>query len=758
VTSDTSDERGWWRTFLVGCAGLLLLAAIAFAPIVRSGWIWDDDSYVVENPVLRDSDGLAAIWRPGGTPQFYPVVFTSFWIEARIHGPDFADDPLPFHLVNWALHVASAILLWRLLVRLRVPGSSSAAWLAAALFAVHPMQVESVSWVTERKNVLSLVFALASLHCWLRWLDARSTASDRDALGARSDAAMPAVGWLVLALAAFVLGMLSKTTIAFVAPTLVAIELWRRAAWSAAVAGAIALFFVVGVPLGLLTVWIESTHVSGVGSGLALEPLDRLVLAPRVVLFYAWTWIWPTNLAFIYERWTIDGTQLVQWLPFLACLAVAAAAIAVLLRSGRRGPVLLLVVHLAVLFPALGFFDVYPFRFSFVADHFAYASAATMAIATAWCVDRLAERGGVLLARTIGAGLLVVCVPLTAVQTTAYRDEETLWRRTLAVVPNAWMPASNLSAILLERAARSAEAGRNDAALAAAAEAESLAATAIAELERGGPADEFSAWLHRAEALRLLGRPAEAIAAIDAAIVRAPEQPELVWSRGRSLEAIGRVGEATDALLQAALMPERIRADTVRGDPALVERRRARQADAVRLALATGRGVDAIPVLELMRGEADARGDRRSRNEALAQIGAVHATNGDPARAREAFEAALAPPAEPALLVRVLPLFVDVLLAPPVDHDRAGDALAAATWLVEASGRADPMAHLLRARALAALERRDEARTSFAEAERLVRSPTPGSPLATDAALSARLERELELRRAEILGPGESPR
>jgi protein O-mannosyl-transferase len=132
---------------------LLLVVAvlIAYLPALQGGYIWDDNRYVTENPILPQPDGLAAIWTdPGATIQYYPMVFTTFWLEYRLWGLN----PLGYHATNILLHALSALLLWAILRRLAVPG----AWLAAALFALHPVHVESVAWVTERKNVLSGLF------------------------------------------------------------------------------------------------------------------------------------------------------------------------------------------------------------------------------------------------------------------------------------------------------------------------------------------------------------------------------------------------------------------------------------------------------------------------------------------------------------------------------------------------------------------------------------------------------------------------
>ena len=145
--------------------GLILFAItlIAYLPAWHAGFIWDDDDYVINNTTLRSLDGLRQIWFViDALPQYYPLVHTTFWLEYHLWGLN----PLGYHLVNIGLHATGAVLLWRVLKRLQLPG----AWLAAAIFAIHPVEAESVAWVTERKNVLSAVCYFAAALAYLRFL------------------------------------------------------------------------------------------------------------------------------------------------------------------------------------------------------------------------------------------------------------------------------------------------------------------------------------------------------------------------------------------------------------------------------------------------------------------------------------------------------------------------------------------------------------------------------------------------------------
>ena len=161
-----SQSPTLWRTSLgtmvIPAAVIVVAVMLAYLPALHGDFIWDDPKYVSENPILRDPDGLSRIWTElGATVQYYPLVFTAFWLEYRIWGLD----TFGYHLINVLLHAASSILLWRVLRRLSVPG----AWLAATIFALHPLQVESVAWITERKNVLAGFFYLAAALSYLHF-------------------------------------------------------------------------------------------------------------------------------------------------------------------------------------------------------------------------------------------------------------------------------------------------------------------------------------------------------------------------------------------------------------------------------------------------------------------------------------------------------------------------------------------------------------------------------------------------------------
>lgn len=411
---------------------LLLLTLSAYGPALGAGFIWDDDYYVEGNQLLRSTDGLYRIWRdPSATPQYYPLVFTSFWVEYHLWGLA----PSGYHLGNILLHGLNAVLLWRLLRRLAVPG----AWLAAAVFALHPVHVESVAWITERKNTLSAFFYLAALAAYLRFCPPEAPA-----------APYRRWQWYFLALALFVAALLSKTVTCSLPAAVLVILWWKRGRLARRDIAALAPFFAVGIGLGLTTAWLEKHHVGAAGVDWALSPVARLLVAGRAPWFYAGKLVWPARLIFIYPKWRIDPSAAWQ-----VAFPVAAASVVLALWAARRrigrGPLAAVLLFGGTLAPALGFFDVYPFRYSYVADHFQYlASTALIALLTAAMTGagRCLASG---MRRTAAALILVVLAFLTWRQTLAYKDLQTLWQDTLTKDPDCWMAHLNLGQILQKR-------------------------------------------------------------------------------------------------------------------------------------------------------------------------------------------------------------------------------------------------------------------------------------------------------------------
>jgi tetratricopeptide (TPR) repeat protein len=581
----------------VPAVGIFAATLVAYAPVYRAGFIWDDDAHVTR-PDLRDWSGLGRIWSSlTSTQQYYPVLHSAFWMEHRLWG----DAAVGYHLLNVLLHALAACLFAQVLLRLYALGSDStgaltasgsaggvgraeagserrsgtaavvpahaaptnprwsrvhgAAWLAAALFALHPVAVESVAWISEQKNTLSTVFYLAAALAYLGF--------DRNRT----------VGAYFAGLILFALAVLTKSVTVTLPATLLVALWWRRGAlgWRRDVAPLLP-WFALAVGAGLTTAWVERTYVGASGLAFDLSWAERVVLAGRVAWFYLGKLLWPHPLMFIYPRWTAAELGGGYWLFPLAVLAVL-GTLAWDRRRGR-GRLAAALCFVGALFPALGFFNVYPFVFSYVADHFSYLAALPLlALAAAAAVaggEKVAAgasrragppapaRGGVAIAlalAVLGLGAL------TFRQAGTYRDLESLYGTTLALNPDAWLAHDNLGVVL-------ARSGRLTEAIAHYREALRLnpnyaqtqnnLGDAWAQLRQWDEADaayaaalrlrpDFAqAELNWGNALSDRGAYGEAIGHYERALRIQPESAEAEYRLGSALANTGRLADAAD--------------------------------------------------------------------------------------------------------------------------------------------------------------------------------------------------------------------
>ena len=421
----------WWP-------GLFLFALTCgvYAREPFNGFIWDDPQYVVDNPTLQSPGGLWDIWTdPRATPQYYPAVHTSFWVEARLWGTRHAAG---YHVDNVLLHAAAAVLLWRALAAIGVPWP----WLVAAVFAVHPVMVESVAWVTERKNVLSTVFYLLAFHAYRRTGLLRLDEETRVYTGG-SDRT-----WYAAALALFLLALFSKTVTCSLPAALLLIAYWKRGRITRPDVRPLLPMFAAGLALSALTAHLERTHVGANGPDFDwITPADRVLIAGRAAVFYAGKIVWPTHLLFMYPRWAIDPHQRWQWI----CPAAVTATVVGLWLARRRlgrGPLVATLFFLGTLVPALGFVNVYPMRYAWVADHFQYLASIGLIALVVAAFDRAAR---VVPRSIIAAAVLAPLAVLTWRQQRIYGDAETLWRDTTARNSASWMAHVNLANALADR-------------------------------------------------------------------------------------------------------------------------------------------------------------------------------------------------------------------------------------------------------------------------------------------------------------------
>ena len=473
-----SRDRAWLEFALLSITALL-----CYGPCLNGQFVWDDDAWTLHlQKLLSDIHGLGVIWtRLTALQQYYPLTATTFWVDYHFWG----FWTLPYHVENLVLHVLAALLFWRLLKRLEVPG----AWLACAILALHPMMVESVGWITERKNVLSLALFLGALLCYGRfnndWRPDPDSMPPKDLFPRQSRAYLAA---LLLFLAAY----LAKATAFSFPAVLLLIAWWKRGRWQLVRDVVPTLpFFAIALGLGGLTTWLERTHVGATGPDWNLSFVERCLIAGRALWFYVGKLLWPAELCFIYPRWQIDTHAASQWAwPILTAIVVAGLWLA----RGRigRGPVTAVLIYAGSLFPLLGFMNGYFMRYSYVCDHWAYLPSLSLIALGAALLTRVSERAQGQRAFYVSAALVLLTFAiLTWHHSEIFKDSETLYRRTLARTPDADLAHNNLG-LLLFRAGESEE--------------------AIKHFERALQIRPGSAHAHNnlANAYRVTGRPRQA--------------------------------------------------------------------------------------------------------------------------------------------------------------------------------------------------------------------------------------------------------
>jgi tetratricopeptide (TPR) repeat protein len=424
---DSNQSSGLARQDWLLALLLAIVTMLAYLPAWNGTPIWDDDAHLTK-PELRSLEGLGRIWtQPGATQQYYPLVHTLFWVEHQLWG----DWPAGYHLLNILLHCASALLLVRILRWLEIPG----AWLAAAIFLLHPIQTESVAWISELKNMLSGVFYFGAILVYLKFDRSRNLAS------------------YAAALALFLLGLMSKTVIATLPAAILIIFWWKRGklSWRRDLLPLIP-FFLLGTAAGLFTAWVERSLIGAEGSDFNYSITERVLIAGRVFWFYLGKLIWPFELIFVYPRWEVSAV--VWWQYLYPAAALLLLAVLAWLSRRWRAPLAALLFYILTLFPVLGFLNVYTFRYSLVADHFQYLANLGIIVPVAAGISLLLQRTQHW-RRPIGYTVCLVFLALLSVltwsQSAMYRDIETLWRTTIERNPKAWMAHNNLGSALLQK-------------------------------------------------------------------------------------------------------------------------------------------------------------------------------------------------------------------------------------------------------------------------------------------------------------------
>jgi tetratricopeptide (TPR) repeat protein len=425
----------WLRRDWLWGLVLALAVILTYTPVWYAGFIWDDDLLVTTNPCIVGPLGLKEIWTTSAADICH-LVLTTFWVEHALWGLA----PLGYHLVNVVLHAACAILLWRVLRSLRVPG----AWLGAALWALHPVQVESVAWISEMKNTQSCLFYLLTVLFFVRWLKTRGS-DDRNG-----------DGWsYALTLLFAALAMASKSSTVVLPVVLCLCAWWMEGRWHWRNLARVVPIFLMSAAASALSIWMLGLHLAAATPDpqwVRTWP-ERVAAAGDVIWFYLGKLFWPHPLIMVYPRWQIDAGQWVSYLPLLAVIIVL-----FILWSRReswsRPWFFVFAYFLAALSPVLGLFDNTFFRYSLVFDHFQYLAGMGPLALAAVAMVRLAD---VIIPRkpqlqlALCAGLLLVLGMTSWQRVWVYQSEETLWTDTLAKNPNCWGAYNGLGYALLQK-------------------------------------------------------------------------------------------------------------------------------------------------------------------------------------------------------------------------------------------------------------------------------------------------------------------
>jgi protein O-mannosyl-transferase len=534
---------------------LLLIAAtvVAYWPALHGDFLWDDDSHISTNDSLRSLTGLRDIWlKPGATLQYYPLTFTLFWVGYHL----WALNTFGYHLLTLSMHCITAVLLWQVLVRLRVHG----AFLAGAIFALHPVCVMSVAWMAELKNTLSGALALTTAWTYLRFAGL-GVYDPGD--GSKQEAAR--IDWrlYVLALVLFQLALLAKTAVSFLPLTLFLIVWWQRDRlqwrdlWP--------LFPMLGmaVAMGQVTSYVEQHSGGASGSEFNIGFLERVLISGRSFWFYLGKIFFPHELTFIYPRWQVNTGAWWQYVYPVATVGLLWGLWKARRRFGKAPFVAMLHFYVGTSFLIL-ILVLYMTRYSFVSDHWQYFGCmSVMALAAAGISMVLGRFEGTspFLKPVFCGTLLLVLGALTWRQCGTYADLETFWRTTLAENPDCWMAHISLGSLLRKQGHMEEAIEHYHQAL----EREPNSWEALndlgAALADGGQYEEAIGYYRKAieidpnrflvqknlgHALAAEGRYAEAIECYQKAIQTNPDYSDALNDLGAALAAQGRFVDAIE--------------------------------------------------------------------------------------------------------------------------------------------------------------------------------------------------------------------
>jgi tetratricopeptide (TPR) repeat protein len=410
-----------WKT-LGGAMAVVLTVFLVYFPALRGEFVWDDDLLVTGNPLLRSVSGLAEIWSGSRTPDYLPLTNTILWLEFHFFG----QNPAGYHAFNILLHATNALLIWMLLRKLNVNGG----WLAAMIFAIHPLHAESVGWISELKNVLSMFFALLSILCFIR-------------------ANGPAY---LASIFLFGLALLSKTQIVFLSGVLLLVEWWRsgKVGWRAV--ARTAPFFAMSILAGVATIWFQNRGIGDedipVGS-----IARRFANAGMAVWWYVGKLLCPVRLMAVYPNWRFDSPRPTEWLPLIA-LVVLVTFLWLRRNRGTRDLFFAIACFILALLPALGFLRMAYIRSgTLVANHFQYLADFPLIALFSAAVVSISKRGAIVRGIVYAGIVLVLAAAATSTWTQAelFQNEEAFWLDTLSKNPKAWQGHARLGQRFVRR-------------------------------------------------------------------------------------------------------------------------------------------------------------------------------------------------------------------------------------------------------------------------------------------------------------------
>lgn len=412
---------------------IIIISIMVYGFFLNNGFIWDDDLYVYNNPFVKSMDGLKTIWFSRETSQYYPLTYTSFWIEHKF----WVLNPFGYHVVNLILHICNSLMIFLILRNLY----KRAAFPVALIFAVHPIQVETVAWISERKNLLGFIFFLAALLVYLKFDGTKKTR------------------YYLMAIGFFVCALLSKSvSVCFVCVPILykwykdGKVTWREVKISIP-------FVIIGLTAAINTIYIEANLAGAKGDAWDLTILEKFVLSGRILLFYIYKLCVPFEFMSFYPRWNVDTSVWWQWTFSIVSLFLLFSLVCYRNKIGR-GPATLFIFYIISIFPALGFVNVYPMLFSFVADHFSYFSAPAILLlicATVILVlDKVDKKVPLLwtnIVKILKWSVLSIVIIFLCSKSMAlnhsYKNLFTFWEEVIRKNPKAWIGHHNLAVLYM---------------------------------------------------------------------------------------------------------------------------------------------------------------------------------------------------------------------------------------------------------------------------------------------------------------------